>query len=82
VVFEKYTSRISKNYIIFAHSYRHSKGTVLEKNILYFELDKKTNFYKSLSLYTIINLCFSIVQNTMQFLEFQMKKMKKCHGFM
>jgi hypothetical protein len=53
VVFEKYTSRISKNDIIFAHTYRHSKGTVeiLEKNMLYFELHKKTNFYKSLSLH-------------------------------
>jgi hypothetical protein len=43
VVFEKYTSRISKNDIIFTHTYRNSKGTVeiLEKNMLYFELQKK-----------------------------------------
>jgi hypothetical protein len=74
MVFKKYTSRISKNDIIFAHTYRHSKGTVeiLEKNMFYFELKK--NFYKNVSIYTITNLSFSIVQNTMQFLEFEMEK--------
>jgi hypothetical protein len=48
MVFEKYTSRISKIDIIFAHTYRHSKGTVenLEKNMLYFEIHKKKNSTK------------------------------------
>jgi hypothetical protein len=43
VVLEKYTSRISKIDIIFAYTYRYSKGTIeiLEKNMLYFELHKK-----------------------------------------
>jgi hypothetical protein len=58
VVFEKYSCMISKNDIIFAYTYRHSKGTVeiLEKNMLYFELHKKnsTKVYP----YTQSQICF------------------------
>jgi hypothetical protein len=53
VVFEKYTSRISKNDFIFAHTYRHSKGTVeiLEKNMLYFELEKNKFLQKFIPIH-------------------------------
>jgi hypothetical protein len=76
MLFEKYNSRVSKIDIIFAHTYRYSKGTVeiLEINMSYFELHKKTNFYKCSSLYIITNLSFSIVRNTMQFPELEMNK--------